>query len=110
MSTSPVDPSAVGTNTQPERKGPSTGDSCADDPDLPPQRHAGAVGLGPNYVSGVGFGEKVAGLKDEIKGKILREPEVTERGRERRTGELKKKEKERDNMFDPFAAPEDNGT
>ncbi|KAF8841522.1 hypothetical protein BDN67DRAFT_1068483 [Paxillus ammoniavirescens] len=50
----------------------------------------------------------MAGLKEEIKGKILREPEVAKRGRERRTGELKRKEKARDNMLDPFAAPEDN--
>ncbi|KAF9223164.1 hypothetical protein BS17DRAFT_782458 [Gyrodon lividus] len=37
----------------------------------------------------------MAGLKEEIKGKILGEPEAAAHGRERRTGELKRREEAR---------------
>ena len=36
--------------------------------------------------------EKIDGLKQEIKGKIKHDPELVERGRQQRTGELKRKE------------------
>lgn len=42
-----------------------------------------------------GLGDKLEGMAEEIKGKILRKPEVVEHGRERRTGELARKERER---------------
>ena len=38
--------------------------------------------------------EKVAGLKEEIKGKILRKPELVQHGHDRRTGRLAKKARE----------------
>ncbi|THH16052.1 hypothetical protein EW146_g4524 [Bondarzewia mesenterica] len=81
----------------------------------PPQRHAGAVGYGPEYGKGVaspsaqtfpiienvflavlvqGLGEKLAGLKEQVKGKLTKKPELVEKGRERKTGQLKKKEQE----------------
>ncbi|KIJ62251.1 hypothetical protein HYDPIDRAFT_114732 [Hydnomerulius pinastri MD-312] len=95
MSTSGVHPSAVGRDTQPERRASSTqGDGYSEDPSLPPQRLAGAAGLGPNYGKDAGFGDKIGGLTEEIKGKILRKPEVTEHGHDRRTGQLKRKEEE----------------
>ncbi|KAH9950791.1 hypothetical protein B0H21DRAFT_776470 [Amylocystis lapponica] len=72
--------------------------------DYPEQRHAGAVGYGPDYAKGAGAGDKFAGIFEEAKGKVLRKPEVVEHGRERRTGELKEKEKaQADQSEDPFA-------
>ncbi|KAG9311454.1 hypothetical protein JVU11DRAFT_8569 [Chiua virens] len=98
MSTDSVHPSSVGANTKPETKSVD----YANDPTLPPQRHAGAVGLGPNYPLGPGLGDKIEGIAEEIKGKILGRPELVEHGREHRTGELLRKERERDNATDPF--------
>ncbi|KZP18489.1 hypothetical protein FIBSPDRAFT_707528, partial [Athelia psychrophila] len=72
------------------------------DPDeLPEQRHAGAVGYGPNYQRGVGTGEKIAGTIEEIKGKILKKPDVAEHGHLRKTGELGKQAEAQEP--DPFA-------
>jgi hypothetical protein len=45
------------------------------------------VGLLPQ-----GFSEKVAGLKEEAKGKILHKPELVQHGHDLRTGDLKKQE------------------
>ncbi|KAI0371963.1 hypothetical protein BV20DRAFT_132625 [Pilatotrama ljubarskyi] len=67
----------------------------------PEQKHAGAVGYGPEYGKGASTSDKLTGIKEEVKGKILRKPDVIEHGREIRTGELKKKQQEQDNM-DPF--------
>lgn len=41
------------------------------------------------------LGDKLEGIGEEIKGKILRKPELVEQGRERRSGELMRKERER---------------
>ncbi|KAG1813530.1 uncharacterized protein BJ212DRAFT_1300938 [Suillus subaureus] len=114
MSSSTAHPSAVGTNTQPETSiVPSTetptqptSESLTDD-QLPPQRHAGAAGLGPAYKQGAGLGEKLSGLQEEIKGKITKNPELVEHGRERRTGILKQKEQEQDDD-NPFPKPEEH--
>ncbi|KAI0360667.1 hypothetical protein OH77DRAFT_1393593 [Trametes cingulata] len=62
----------------------------------PEQKHAGAVGYGPEYGKGASTGDKLTGIKEEMKGKILRKPDVVEHGREMRTGELKKKQQEQD--------------
>jgi hypothetical protein len=35
--------------------------------------------------------EKIDGLKEELKGKIKHDPELVEHGRDKRTGELKRK-------------------
>ncbi|KAF9240040.1 hypothetical protein BU15DRAFT_74268 [Melanogaster broomeanus] len=106
MSTNRDHPSEVRGNTQPEPTESSTqGGNYTDDPSLPPQRHAGAAGLGPNYAFEASLGEKVSGLMEEIKGKILKEPALVEHGRERRTGELKRKQRALDNAGDPFSTP-----
>ncbi|KZT02866.1 uncharacterized protein LAESUDRAFT_729859 [Laetiporus sulphureus 93-53] len=70
--------------------------------DYPEQRHAGAVGLGPEYGRGVTTEDKIVGFKEEVKGKILHKPDVAERGRMMRTGELKKKHEEEENRNNPF--------
>ncbi|KAH7920841.1 hypothetical protein BV22DRAFT_1107486 [Leucogyrophana mollusca] len=96
-SNSDVHPSAVGSNTQPTKpSSTANGSTTFGDDDLPPQRHAGAVGLGPEYAKGAGFVDKIGGLQEELKGKILRKPDIAQHGHERRTGELKKKEGEED--------------
>lgn len=41
------------------------------------------------------MGDRIKGFKEQIKGTILRKPELKETGKERMTGELKKKEKEK---------------
>ncbi|KAG1733924.1 uncharacterized protein EDB91DRAFT_1148102 [Suillus paluster] len=114
MTSSTAHPSAVGTNTQPTQpkrrstasptaKAPTQSAPKSDDSQLPPQRHAGAVGLGPSYNQGVGFGDKISGLQEEIKGKIMKKPELVEHGREKRMGVLKKREQEeQDKKEDPF--------
>ncbi|KAH7914324.1 hypothetical protein BJ138DRAFT_1000304 [Hygrophoropsis aurantiaca] len=91
-SESDVHPSAVGSNTQPETR--TNGSKTMSEDELPPQRHAGAVGLGPQYGTGTGFVDKIGGLQEELKGKMLKKPDVAQHGHDRRTGELKKKEKE----------------
>ncbi|KAI6121129.1 hypothetical protein F5141DRAFT_998221 [Pisolithus sp. B1] len=95
MSSTGVDPSAIGSNTEPER---TTSDQSSSDElqdkGFPPQRHAGAIGLGPEYAMGASTSEKLQGLKEEMKGKITGKLELVEHGRELRTGELKRKEKE----------------
>ncbi|KAI6038523.1 hypothetical protein EDC04DRAFT_2693803 [Pisolithus marmoratus] len=107
MSSVGVHPSAIEPNTQHEL--PTSDQFSSDeleDKGFPPQRHAGAVGLGPEYATTTSFPEKLQGLKDEIKGKISGKPELVEHGRERRTGELKRKERERADTQDPFATPD----
>lgn len=74
----------------------SAGAEPVDENGYPEQRHSGAVGYGPNYQQGVGFSEKIQGLKEQVKGKITKNPDLVEHGKERRTGVLKKKEEEED--------------
>ncbi|KAJ3994042.1 hypothetical protein F5050DRAFT_581892 [Lentinula boryana] len=84
--------------------------SSAED-DYPEQRHAGAVGYGPNYRQGATLSDKISGLKEELKGKVTKNPELVEHGKEKKTGDLKRKELEEDmNNMDPFetAADDDN--
>ncbi|EPQ52589.1 hypothetical protein GLOTRDRAFT_112017 [Gloeophyllum trabeum ATCC 11539] len=71
--------------------------------DYPEQRHAGAVGYGPEYHKGATLGDKMSGLTEEVKGKVTRKPDVVEHGREMRTGQLKQKSLEDDE--DPFKKP-----
>ena len=83
--------------------------------EYPPQRHAGAVGYGPEYGKGAvclsvffgptstneyqqSTGDKLEGLKEELKGKIMHEPDLVQHGHDLRTGELKRKAFEDDNV------------
>ncbi|KAN0082599.1 hypothetical protein V8E55_008394 [Tylopilus felleus] len=107
MSSDAVHPSALSTNTKPHLHRETACDDRdhVDDPSLPPQRHAGAVGLGPNYPLGPSVGDKLGGVAEEFKGKVLGKPEVVAHGRERRTGALMRKARERDEAAGPFQAP-----
>ncbi|KAL4063785.1 hypothetical protein J3A83DRAFT_4284878 [Scleroderma citrinum] len=69
--------------------------------EFPPQRHAGAVGIGPEFVKKISFTEKIAGIKEEIKGRILRKPELVKHGHDRRTGTLGKTAREQAGPEDP---------
>lgn len=75
---------------------------------LPEQAHAGKIGYGPEYfnMNHVTLGEKIQGVKEEVLGHIKRDPGLVTQGKERRTGELKKKEKE-EKDHDPFADPQE---
>ncbi|KAJ3887976.1 hypothetical protein GG344DRAFT_68348 [Lentinula edodes] len=74
----------------------------------PEQHHAGAVGYGPNYRQGPSLTDKLSGLKEELKGKVTKNPGLVEHGKEMKTGELKKKEQEEDmNNLDPFGTADD---
>ncbi|KAI0729200.1 hypothetical protein C8Q72DRAFT_778626 [Fomitopsis betulina] len=68
----------------------------------PEQRHAGAVGLGPEFGRGVTTGDKIEGYKEELKGKILRKPDVVQHGHDLRTGELKRREDAENNVVRPL--------
>jgi len=107
-SESDVHPSAVGSNTQPETR--TNGSKTMSEDELPPQRHAGAVGLGPQYGTGTGFVDKIGGLQEELKGKMLKKPDVAQHGHDRRTGELKKKEKEMDDQTNPLDPAQRSGS
>ncbi|KZT70586.1 hypothetical protein DAEQUDRAFT_737265 [Daedalea quercina L-15889] len=76
--------------------------------EYPEQRHAGAVGLGPEFGRGVTTGDKLEGYKEELKGKVLRKPEVAEHGHELRTGQLKRKQQGEDDV-DPFQGTQEPG-
>ncbi|EIN04657.1 hypothetical protein PUNSTDRAFT_122712 [Punctularia strigosozonata HHB-11173 SS5] len=71
----------------------------------PEQKHAGAVGYGPEYHKGATFGDKMEGMKEELKGKVTKNPDRAQHGREMRTGVLKEKHEEDD--VDPFASAQD---
>ncbi|KAF9652486.1 hypothetical protein BDM02DRAFT_3183528 [Thelephora ganbajun] len=73
-----------------------TSPNASRDSDYPPQRHAGAVGLGPEFGKGATIGERVDGLKQEIKGKINHDPKLVEHGRDQHTGELRRREMRQD--------------
>jgi len=112
-----VHPSAVGTNPGfPQNStdtnvsnvatlGSHDGQSSLDE-EYPEQKHAGKVGLGPEYgkknKETHGITAKIAGLKEEIKGTITRNHDLVEKGHDRRTGELACKEEEHKNNDDPF--------
>ncbi|KAK0216937.1 hypothetical protein IW262DRAFT_1394446 [Armillaria fumosa] len=74
--------------------------------EYPEQKHAGKVGYGPQYHSGSTFTDKVSGLKEVVKGKVTGNKGLVQQGHERKTGELKRKEKQQDMEKDPFANPE----
>ncbi|KAL1669891.1 hypothetical protein GGF50DRAFT_94855, partial [Schizophyllum commune] len=80
----------------------------------PEQKHAGAVGYGPAYHDGPvrtvyalailckslttaqTTGDKLTGLKEQVKGKVTGNHDLARKGVERRTGELQKREQEAD--------------
>ncbi|KAI0782732.1 hypothetical protein C8Q75DRAFT_786618 [Abortiporus biennis] len=71
--------------------------------EYPEQRHAGAVGLGPEYGKGASGSDKITGWKEEIEGKVLRNPAKLQHGKDLRTGELKKREQAEEDE-NPFAS------
>ena len=49
-----------------------------------------------NSLIAQGTGDKLKGYEEELKGKILRKPDVVQHGHDLRTGELKRKQLEAD--------------
>ncbi|EMD36281.1 hypothetical protein CERSUDRAFT_95621 [Gelatoporia subvermispora B] len=87
--------------------GGGNGSNAKSNDPYPEQRHAGAVGVGPNYGTAATMGDKVQGMMQQMKGKVMRDPELAERGREMRTGELQEKEHEAAMNEDPFWSKND---
>ncbi|KAJ3503455.1 hypothetical protein NMY22_g18246 [Coprinellus aureogranulatus] len=69
----------------------------------PPQLHTGKVGYGPNFHPDPTLGEKWDGLKEEVKGKVKHNPELVQHGKDKISGELKRREREADLNDDPFS-------
>ncbi|KAL0958813.1 hypothetical protein HGRIS_014132 [Hohenbuehelia grisea] len=101
-SRAPVD-SRIQTDRPDTRSPPPS--TAPDGQDYPEQKHAGAVGIGPNFSTKPTMGDKLAGMKEEVKGKVSHNPGLVEQGHKRRTGELKREQRRDDT--DPFATPDD---
>ncbi|KAF7324710.1 Calmodulin-like protein [Mycena kentingensis (nom. inval.)] len=107
--------SAVGRNVVPETStrdsttNTSTNTNTSEVPegDYPPQKHAGAVGYGPNWHAKPGFSDKVTAMKEQVFGKVTGNAELSAKGHDRWTGELRQKELAADAAEDPFANPEE---
>ncbi|KDE06155.1 hypothetical protein MVLG_03570 [Microbotryum lychnidis-dioicae p1A1 Lamole] len=83
--------------------------TSATDPEhteYPEQRHAGKVGLGPNYKVHPTTSDKIEGQKDILVGKITRNEEKVQDGLDKKTGDKWDKEKAKDDAEDPFAKKE----
>jgi hypothetical protein len=101
----------------------STSLPSASGDEYPEQRHAGAVGYGPSYskdpvsnyilckvtpckihrgVNDQGIGEKITGIKEEVLGKIKKDPSLVEQGKLRKTGELQRREAEANVCIHPI--------
>jgi len=89
---------------QQQQDGDTNASSAEPEGGYPPQIHAGAVGLGPDYGAQqrATAGDKIQGYKEEIAGKITRNHDKVQHGKEMRTGELKKKQHEHDDQANPF--------
>ncbi|PPQ64570.1 hypothetical protein CVT26_001968 [Gymnopilus dilepis] len=74
----------------------------------PEQKHAGAVGYGPNYRAGPTLEEKIEGLKDELKGKITRKPELVQHGKEILSGEERRKKLTGEDEPNPFQSVDED--
>ncbi|KAF7303804.1 Calmodulin-like protein [Mycena indigotica] len=115
-SSTDVHPSAVGRNTAPDtksslperRESGSSTQEPSNHGEYPEQRHAGAVGYGPNFHQKPGFLDKITSVKEQVVGKATRNPELVEKGHDRWTGELKQKELDADAAEDPFANPDED--
>ncbi|KAI0756467.1 hypothetical protein C8Q80DRAFT_1244393 [Daedaleopsis nitida] len=83
------------------QQSPSSGATGDGNESYPPQLHAGAVGYGPEYGKGASTGDKFQGLKEEMKGKMFHKPDLVQHGRDLRTGELKNKQDDDANPFNP---------
>ncbi|CUA73298.1 hypothetical protein RSOLAG22IIIB_05246 [Rhizoctonia solani] len=77
----------------------------------PPQIHAGKVGYGPHYAEvhgkDSGLGAKVTGLKEQLKGKITRNHELEQQGKDRKSGQLAAKQQAEDDAKNPFENKEE---
>ncbi|PPQ89336.1 hypothetical protein CVT25_003173 [Psilocybe cyanescens] len=82
-------PTATPSNTSGDNS--ATASASGGDTTYPEQIHAGKVGYGPNYRTGPSLEDKIQGLKEELKGKVTRNSELVEHGRQVKSGEEKRK-------------------
>ncbi|SCV69977.1 BQ2448_1371 [Microbotryum intermedium] len=88
----------------------SQSESATADPEhteYPEQKHAGKVGLGPNYKVHPTTSDKIEGQKDILIGKITGNEEKVQEGVDKKTGDKWEKEKAKDDAEDPFAKKEE---
>ncbi|KAK7689362.1 hypothetical protein QCA50_007153 [Cerrena zonata] len=104
MSTPNVNSPASSTRVPSSQTEQDGAPATAPDNGYPPQRHAGAVGLGPEYGKGTSASgtDRIQGLKEELVGKILHKPQKVQHGHDLRTGELKRREREENEPHNPF--------
>ncbi|GLB41006.1 hypothetical protein LshimejAT787_0902210 [Lyophyllum shimeji] len=105
---------AIGSGTVPPTSsrppaGRGGGESAREEPgEYPEERHAGKVGYGPAYQVGPSVLEKAHGLREQVQGKISNDSSTVQRGKDRYSGELKRRKREAEmNDADPFANPEE---
>lgn len=100
-------------NRSTDDKPNASGTSDLVEDSYPEQKHAGKVGYGPLYNQGTvchfvgpklwydqdrdtpllqGLTEKIGGIKEQIMGKIRKDPDLVQHGRDRKTGESKQTE------------------
>ncbi|KAL5483482.1 hypothetical protein ACEPAI_8714 [Sanghuangporus weigelae] len=92
-----------GTKAAEGEQAPPEGSSTEPEGGYPEQLHAGKLdGLGPEYgkTHRVTLGDRLQGVKEEIKGSVKRDPELKKTGKERMTGELKRKQIEKESNPD----------
>jgi hypothetical protein len=103
-----VHPTALGEGAQPHTSTQSidatTNTTTSASESYPEQKHAGAVGIGPNYHHGPTTGDKLTGMKEQIKGSVTRNAELQQQGKDRRTGELQRRH-EHGHEESPFEDP-----
>ncbi|TRM59022.1 hypothetical protein BD626DRAFT_174441 [Schizophyllum amplum] len=101
-----TNPSAVGHGVDPmqDREQRATETAPPNNESYPEQKHAGTVGYGPAFHIGPTTGDKMAGLKETAKGKLTGNHDLVRQGKERRTGELQKREQESEDQDNPFGA------
>jgi len=78
--------------------------------EYPEQLHAGKVdGVGPEFAKQqqTTFSDRLQGVKEQIKGTLKRDPELKQTGKDRMTGELKKRQREDQDKSDPFSNAKD---
>jgi len=69
----------------PDNNSPTTGEG------YPTQQHAGKVGYGPNFNTRATIVDKVAGLTQEARGKLMHKPDLVSAGHDRMTGDSKRR-------------------
>ncbi|KAH9481710.1 hypothetical protein JR316_0006237 [Psilocybe cubensis] len=91
------------TNTASNASGNANSTSApGGDTTYPEQLHAGKVGYGPNFRTSPSLGDKIQGLKEELKGKVTRNPDLVQHGKDVKSGEERRKDLLGEDEHNPF--------